>query len=207
MPDEERKARPGIVAESSRSVLASAPERDLQRIARLSWAGHGEGRKAAKFCNGLLFDCIMSIAVRIFRSVWFLSVLAVFVMLLYQYASWPEEVVVGQEAVNFISFSRENVFYIFLAIAALVNVSVFVARHFAKSKEELLAWFYGLIGIVNFFLIIAVSFISLFNSNESFRYERIGVIVYGSMFLFGAWIVGGIFYWLIQRKRLRSPMN
>jgi hypothetical protein len=142
-------------------------------------------------------------AVKIFRSVWFLSVLAILFVLLYQYAAWPETVVVGQGEVNFISLSRDNFFYITMALLAFVNVTVYIVRNFAKKYEEFQAWFYGFIAIINFFLVIALSFISLFNSNEDFRFGQIGFIIYGSLILVFSWIVGGGLYWFV-RKRLQA---
>jgi hypothetical protein len=141
-------------------------------------------------------------AVKIFRSVWFFSVLAVLFVLLYQYASWPLEVVIGQGEVNFISLSKDNFFYSAMALLAFVNVTVYMVRNFAKKSEEFQAWFYGFIAVINFFLVIALSFISLFNSNEDFRFGQIGFIVYGSLILVFSWIVGGLLYWVV-RKRLQ----
>ncbi len=140
-------------------------------------------------------------AVKIFRSVWFLSVLAVLFVLLYQYAAWPETVVIGQGEVNFISLTRDSFFYVSMALLAFVNVTVYIARNFAKKSVEFQPWFYGFLAVINFFLIIALSFISLFNSNEDFRFGQIGFIIYGSLILVFSWIVGGLLYWLV-RKRL-----
>jgi hypothetical protein len=139
-------------------------------------------------------------AVKIFRSVWFLSVLAVLFVLLYQYASWPETVVIGQGEVNFVSLSRDSFFYISMALLAFVNVTVYIARNFASKSAEFQAWFYGFIAVINFFLIIALSFISLFNSNEDFRFGQIGFIIYGSLILVFSWILGGLLYWLVRRR-------
>jgi hypothetical protein len=142
-------------------------------------------------------------AVKIFRSVWFLSVLAVLFVLLYQYAAWPETVVIGQGEVNFISLSRDNFFYVTMALLAFVNVTVYIVRNFAKKSDEFQAWFYGFIAVINFFLVIALSFISLFNSNEDFRFGQIGFIIYGSLILVFSWIIGGLLYWVV-RKRLQA---
>ena len=141
------------------------------------------------------------IAVRIFRSVWFLSVLVVLAVLLYQYASWPEEVVIGQGDVNFITLSRDGFFYTALVILAFVNVTVYVSRNFARKAEAFIAWFYGFVAVINFFLIIALSFISLFNSSENYRFGEIGLVIYGSLFLIGMWLIGGLIYWVAQKKR------
>jgi hypothetical protein len=138
--------------------------------------------------------------VRIFRLIWFLSVLAVLIALLYHYAYLPEEVVVGQRDVNFITLGRDTFFYITLSVLALINVTVFVVKALAGKSIAFQAWFYGFVGVINFFLIIALSFIMLFNSSESYNFSSIRVIIYGSVFLVGAWFMGGIFYWLIQKS-------
>lgn len=140
------------------------------------------------------------IAVRVFRAVWFLSILVSLAVVLYHYASWPEDIVIGQREINFITLSRDSFFYSLIGILAFVNVTVFVVRQQAKKTEALVAWYFGLIAIINFFLIIAISFVSLFNSNESFRFEEIGFVIYGSLFLIGAWFLGGLLYWFIPKK-------
>lgn len=141
------------------------------------------------------------VAVRVFRSVWFLSVVAVLATMLYQYASWPEEVVIGQGNVNFITLSRDGFFYAVMAVLAFVNVTVYVVKSQAKNADGFVAWFYGFIAVINFFLIIALGFISLFNSSEDYRFGEIGFIIYGSLFLIGMWLVGGLVYWFTQKKR------
>ena len=140
-------------------------------------------------------------AVKIFRSVWFLSVLAVLFVLLYQYAAWPEEVVIGQGEVNFVTLSRDSFFYACMIIVAFVNVSVYIAKTFSRQIEEFQAWFYGFIAVINFFLVIALSFVSLFNSNEDFRFDQIGFVIYGSIILVFGWMLGGLLYWLVRKNQ------
>ncbi len=143
-------------------------------------------------------------ALRIFRSIWFLSVLAILAALLYHYAKLPEEVVIGQEEVNFVTISRDAFFYIAVALLACINVTVFVVRKLAQKVEVFQAWFHGLISVINLFLIIGLSLISLFNSNESFRFGEIGFIIYGSMMLIASWILGGIVYWYVQKLAIQK---
>jgi hypothetical protein len=143
-------------------------------------------------------------AVKIFRSVWFLSVLVMLAVLLYHYAGWPEEVVIGQAQVNFVALSRDAFFYSTLAIITFINTSVFIAKYYAAKAPEFLAWYYGFIAIINFFLMIGLSFIGLFNSNENFRFGQIGFIIYGSLFLIGAWLLGGLLYWVVSKNRVSS---
>ena len=63
---------------------------------------------------------------KVLRGVWFLSVLISFGVLLYAYASMPVELVVGQKGVSMTMVSRELVFYVALALLAIVNVFVFI---------------------------------------------------------------------------------
>jgi hypothetical protein len=138
-------------------------------------------------------------AVKIFKAVWFFSVLAVLVALLYQYASHPEQVVVGQGTINFISLTRDQFFYVSIAVIIIINVTVYIVRGRAGKADAFVAWYHGFIAVVNFFLIIALSFIALFNSSEKFNTDDIGKIVFGSMFLLGAWILGGLLFFAVKR--------
>lgn len=144
---------------------------------------------------------------RIFRSIWFVSVLTILAALLYQYAGLPEVVVIGQDEVNFITFGRDTFFYSVLAILAFVNVTVFIVKRLAHGFEEFQSWYYGLIAVINFFLIVALSFVRLFNSSESFNFGSIGFIIYGSMLLIGVWIVGGMMYWVITKKTVEQKLK
>jgi len=122
---------------------------------------------------------------------------------LYVYASLPQDIVIyeGQGAVM---LTREALFYFALTIFALINVLVFVvSRLYSKSAEDFLCWFYGLVMCLNVFLIIALNFINLYNSNEKFDYDRIGYIIYGSLGLFVLWAIGWPFY-LLSRKILNK---
>ena len=130
---------------------------------------------------------------KIFKAVWFLSLMAWMALFLYVYASLPEEVLV-REAENKVFLSREAVFYIFLAAIVLVNGLVFIVSRLFKGREGFLSWFYGLIICFNFFFVIVLSFINLINSGEKFHYARIGYVIYGSVGLFVFWAVGWPLY-------------
>jgi hypothetical protein len=140
-------------------------------------------------------------ALKIFRAVWFFSVSIILGVLLYHYAGWPEQIVIGQETINFITLGRDLFFYVSLAILVFINVTVYIVRSLAHRAVNLQAWFYGLIAIINFFLVIALSAISLFNSNENYRFGQLGVIIYGSMVLIGLWLLGGVLYWLVSKVK------
>ncbi|MBS1489260.1 MAG: hypothetical protein JSS93_01925 [Bacteroidetes bacterium] len=136
-------------------------------------------------------------AFKIFKVIWVLSLMAVLASLFYVYASLPEKVVVNESAGNF-SLGREQLFYLVLAVLALVNASVFaVTRIYPEEADLFKAWYYGLVLFTNLFFIVALSFISLYNSAEKFDYPRIGPIIYGSLLLLIGWAMAWPFYRLV----------
>jgi hypothetical protein len=136
---------------------------------------------------------------KVFRGVWFLSLMAAMANLMYVYAGLPEQVVVQEEGVNTTAISKETVFYVWLAVLGIVNVLVYVFGKKLVPSEALRAWFTGLIICLNLFFIIAFSFIGLYNSSESFDFSRAGFVLYISLGLIGAWIVGGGIYAVIKK--------
>ncbi|HZY80137.1 MAG TPA: hypothetical protein VFE50_11485 [Cyclobacteriaceae bacterium] len=125
---------------------------------------------------------------KIFRVVWFFSVAAFLGFFMYVYASLPEPVVV-METPEQITLGKETVFYAILITMAVFNMFVYVFRSLNKTEEGegFVAWFYGLVICLNLFFIVAVSYLSLFNSGERFEYGRIGPIIYGSVGLMVLW--------------------
>ncbi len=128
-------------------------------------------------------------AFKIFKVIWVFSLLGLVADFMYMYASWPETVVVF-ERVDTISLSREYLFYIVLAVIALINMLVFViTRIFPEEKTDFKSWFYGLVVCFNLFFVVAISFVGVYNSGEKFRYEEIGVAIYGSVILLLVWAI------------------
>ena len=126
--------------------------------------------------------------VKVFKVVWFFSLLATMTVFLYVYASLPEDILVwGGEVPQFIS--RNGLFYSGLALLAIINALIFiVSRLYDHEKNAyFLAWLYGLVGFLNLFLVVTFQFISLYNSQEKFNYDSIGYIVYGSVGLVVIW--------------------
>ena len=141
--------------------------------------------------------------VRIFKSFWFLSLLAALAVLLYVYASFPEQVVVQEKEAKLVSLPKDVVFYIGMALMALTNMLVYaVSRLFLD--DDFKAWFYGLIITLNIFFIIALNLIGTFNSGENFNYTRIGFVIYGSVLLILIWAIAWPFYSL-YRKFFHKP--
>ena len=63
---------------------------------------------------------------------------------------------------------------------------------------------YGLIITLNIFFIIGMNFISLYNSEEKFDYDRIALIIYGSLGLIILWAVAWPVYVIFKRSNLKS---
>lgn len=125
---------------------------------------------------------------KIFKAVWFLSLLITLTVFLYIYASLPETLVLDESGVY--KLSREGFFYLTLALIAVFNVLVFVvSRLFVGSSVGFIAWFYGLIASLNLFFVILLYFFHLFNSDERFDFARLGFAIYGSVALILIWSV------------------
>jgi hypothetical protein len=126
-------------------------------------------------------------ALKVFRAVWFLSAMLVLVDLLYVYASLPEVVAVQEADGAQVLLDREMLFYVMLVLIAVCNVLVYLISRVYRQQETLRAWFHGLVITLNIFFIIALSLVSLFNSQERFDYSRIGFVIYGSVGLVVLW--------------------
>lgn len=121
---------------------------------------------------------------------WFLSLMGSMAIFFYIYASLPERVILGDE-IGAASLSRDVVFYLGLCVAALVNVLVFViTKLYSTSNDPFSTWFFGQIILLNFFFCTVFGFIYLLNSGEKFEYERLGVVIYGSIVLVVLWAIG-----------------
>jgi hypothetical protein len=136
---------------------------------------------------------------KIFKGVWFLSLIVFLGVFIYQYASLPEKITL-QESETPLIISRDGLFYAFVATVALINMLVFVVtRLFPAEDVDFKSWFYGLVITLNIFFIVGISFISLYNSTEKFDYESIGIIIYGSLGLIVVWSLGWPVYSLSRK--------
>ncbi len=139
---------------------------------------------------------------KIFKAVWFLSLLSWLLVFLYVYASLPEEVLIrdpdNYRAGSRVMISREGLFYILLAAITLFTALVLTVRRL-YNKEDFLTWFYGLFICLHFFFVIVLNFINLINSGENFDYNRIGNVIYGSVALFALWAVAWPVYAIFKK--------
>lgn len=130
---------------------------------------------------------------KVFKAIWFLSLIIFLGVFMYNYASLPEVITV-LESENPFSLSRDALFYAVLAVAAVVNLFVFVINNLFAKQVDFRGWFCGLVISLNVFLIISINFIALYNSAEKFDYEAIGSIIYGSIVLVLGWAISWPFY-------------
>jgi hypothetical protein len=142
-------------------------------------------------------------ALKLLKALWFLSMLATLGALLYVYASLPQEVLVQDDTDAKVAISNELFFYIAMVLIAVSNAMVYVMAKVFKANEELRTWFYGLIIALNIFFIIGMNFISLYNSAEKFDYDRIALIIYGSLALIVLWAVAWPVYAIFKGSGLK----
>ncbi len=139
---------------------------------------------------------------KIFKAVWFVSVLAVLANLMYVYAGLPEQVqLYATPAGEEIWVGREPLFYFALGVIALMNVLVYLFSQNVSPNEMFRSWLHGQVITLNVFSVITMSFIGLYNSAERFDYSRIGFIVYGSVGLVLIWAVSWPVIWIWQKMK------
>ena len=130
--------------------------------------------------------------------------MATMAIFLYVYASLPESIIF-KEGESSLSVPRNGLFYIIVILLAILNALVFVvSRLYPDRNEYLRAWVYGLITFLNLFLVVALQFLSLYNSQEKFDYGSIGVIIYGSIGMVVLWSSLWPLYFITQ-KLLNKP--
>ncbi len=145
-------------------------------------------------------------AVKIFKFVWFFSLLATGVIFFYVYASLPQNVMI-QEGDKPFTISREALFYTVLGIIGLINVLVFiVAKLFTAEQTDFKAWFYGFVAALNLFFVTVINFLGVFNSGDRYDYSNIGVLIYGSIAVIVLWSVSWPVYALSRKFLDKQPV-
>jgi len=114
----------------------------------------------------------------VIKGFWFVTLLLVFGILMYVFASLPELVYYSATS----SIDHNTFFYIALAIIAFVNFPLYaISRKFKKEAalaQAIYGWIYALAAILNGFLFIALQYINLFNSAERVTYTYYGYFLY-----------------------------
>lgn len=149
-------------------------------------------------CGYLAPSKVINMALKIFKGIWFLSAAAFIFFFLYGYASLPENVLLS-DSIPVISVSRDAFFYLFFTFVALLNASVFAIPRLYAGNGLFITWFFGLIILLNCFFLVVAGFVSVFNSGENFNYERLGLIIYGSLILIFLWVASHPVYLFYQK--------
>ncbi len=126
--------------------------------------------------------------VKIFKGVWFFSMLGLLAMFFYVYAGLPETVMLWDFPEQ-VTLSRNALFYSLILAIALLNATVYLARQVADKESGFTAWFYGMIASVNIFFIAVIGFVHVFNGGERYDYSRMSPAIYGSLILICAWLI------------------
>lgn len=127
---------------------------------------------------------------KVFKAVWFLSLLGVLGNLMYVYAGLPEQVSVAEKggATSYV-MDKEALFYSALAFIVILNLLVYLFSKSITPDEGFRAWLHGLVITLNIFFVVGFSFIGLYNSAEVYDFPRIGPIIYGSVILMVLWAI------------------
>ena len=146
--------------------------------------------------------------VKVFKGVWFLSLLATVAIFLYVYASLPADIQLREES----AISRDTLFYATLAVLTLFNALIFaMSRLYAGSDDYFQAWFYGLMIFLNLFIIVTLQFLNVYNSQEKYSYDNIGYVIYGSLGMVvlwsSLWPANYLLFRLSGKKSLTKTQN
>lgn len=143
---------------------------------------------------------------RFFSALGGITTIFSFIVLLFSYANYPEDVLVYVDSVGepLAYISKNILFYISLAFIVLINVTLIGLRRILKNQVaemELTQTGLGVTQIFfNFFFASSVYFISILNSRENFNYSNFGYLIYvsGILLLLAALIT--VFVRLVLKK-------
>lgn len=141
---------------------------------------------------------------KLFRAVWFLSVVVVLVNLLYVYASLPEIVTV-QEA-DRVLINREWLFYILMSVIVAINLLVYLFKMVYQDVEDVRSWFHGLIICINIFLILSMQALNVYNSIEMFDHSRVAFLLTASLGLVLLWAALWPLYLIFQKFFVKQAL-
>lgn len=125
---------------------------------------------------------------KIFKGVWFFSLLASLVMFFYVYAGLPERVTLWENPTP-TTLSKNGLFYSAIVFLAILNAMVYIVRQLPGQTTGFVSWFYGMITSINIFFIVVLGLIHVLNGGERYDYSRMAPAIYGSLILVTLWIL------------------
>lgn len=135
---------------------------------------------------------------KVIKAVWFISLLVATAVLLYVYAGLPETVELGAR----IRAGRSVFFYLVLAVFGALNALAFVTRKLFQQQPPVQTWYFGMLTFFHLFAIVALSYINLASGLEKYDYDRMGLLINGSVALLLVWAVGYPVLHFAQKKVL-----
>jgi hypothetical protein len=126
--------------------------------------------------------------VKIFKGVWFFSMLGLLAIFFYIYAGLPETVMLWDFPEQ-TTISRSGLFYSFISTIAILNATVYLIRQISAKEGGFTSWFYGMIATLNIFFIAVLGFIYVFNGGDRYDYTRMAPAIYGSLILVCLWLI------------------
>lgn len=82
--------------------------------------------------------------------------------------------------------NREVFFYVGLAIIMLANFTLYIGHWKIRKKDHAIAeflkgWYMALGSVLNFFLIVVLFFVQVYNGSEKFDYSNFGYLIFISL--------------------------
>ncbi|UII19063.1 hypothetical protein [Fulvivirga ligni] len=133
---------------------------------------------------------------RLIKAVWFVSLIVSLGVLLYVYASLPQDVIYkldefGNPAGE---FSRETFFYLSLLILVVANFSLYTVSRSLQYRDEsikqiMTSWQLSFAMVLNFFFGVIWNFLSLVNGGEHYEYTHSGYLIYVALGVIALWVI------------------
>jgi hypothetical protein len=145
-------------------------------------------------------------AARFFGALGSIIMIFAFLVLLFSYANYPENVLVYVDGVGepITYLSKGSIFYISLAFIVLINATLMGLRRMLRSQDAEMDLSQVGLGITqiffNLFFACSVYFISILNSRENFNYSNFGYLIYVSGILLLISILFTVFTRLVLKK-------
>lgn len=154
---------------------------------------------------------------RLIKFTWFLTTLLFLGVLLWEYAYLPQNVgiLADPEGAPVEFISRENLFYVVLAIFSFSNAVIFALRKLilvsmqpnekrevpgkAGLKYDLSDWLLAFAASLNIFLIFGIIYLGFYNNSSGINLSAYGPLVYGGPIIMG--ILFLVLIYILLKKR------
>lgn len=154
---------------------------------------------------------------RLIKFTWFITTLLFLGVLLWEYSYLPITVGVlpGEDGQTAVFISRENFFYIALAVFSFTNALLFGLRKLILQnmeqkrikesagrtalKQDLSDWMLGFAASLNLFFMLGLIYLGVYNNSDGINLAHYGPVVYGGPVL--VVILLGILFYILLKKR------